>query len=358
MNITTLNSRGRAALSELSEVILSLPYANPSYLNRVQVKTGSRVLLDNYYYCDFENRIRLDLRDLVLDNTRMTVPGLYAQSLATDENSMREESEAVLPLTIIVTARGETDTYSFTAYPFDYFPKYTRGYGLMPSIDEMRVPEDYLLPLSLFLEEDAEHNITISLYQEGSGESEDYSYTPDASMAIMVSQLVPIMGGSLEELFTIRPDKPFKIKIAYEAIFSGSRISSAIWTPSLQIVKEDMEQYAFLSPEGIYYNIPMSGKLWYKPEYEMNNLELTNMYECASASLSDLHEQNSGPLTFKTAMALAGYLTSRSIYHYDRARDLFRPIVIESPSVNISAGAGVYSLTFQWRYADNGNINQ
>lgn len=361
MYISVLNNRGFAGLSELADLVI--PNCPPFFYNRVQIKTGDTVLLDNYLYGNYENEIHLDLRDLVKDNTYITVPGLIDEDhptatpeLKTMAESARHEEQAVLPLTIIVTVSEEDTTYSFRAYPFDVFPqKISSRHVFTPEIDELQIPEDYLLPLSIFdlsldLSNNERRTYTILIEQEGQNYDWQVAAVRSIEAAVMTSHLA-----TLPEIISggyFRPEygKPFRIGVHYSVGWTKQ-----VWTPYFKMTRKPMEQYAFLSPEGIYYNIPMSGKLWNRPEYDIEVLKTTYSFEQTGAHISDLHEQNSGPLTLKTAIALSKYMISRSVYHYDRDAAIWRKIIIESPSVNIAAKSGAYSLTFQWHYADNNN---
>ena len=346
MEIADIVTRGTACLTELADLVIGdVPTNQP---NHVTITTGQRVLLDNYYY-SINGEIHLDLRNLVLTNTYMSVPGLKIVDgepvMYTGAESAQTHTAAVLPLAVTVTNLQTTNNYTFTAYPFDVFPVLGQQGTFIPAIDELRIPEDYILPLSVFMVPGM-HSTTqvqVSVQQGGAQRQRSYYFTNDLSRGTMISQLVTI-----DDLVRARLlddcGVPFALSIEF-----GSRI---LWTPLLRIVKQKMEQYAFLSREGIYYNIPMPGRLWYKPEFDISVLRGSGNFETAAAEITDLHEQNSGPLTRKAAMSLATYLISRDVWHYDRGVELWRRIVIESPSVNIANRGGVYALTFQWRYAD------
>lgn len=361
MNITTLQSRGAAGLSDLADLVI--PDLPPYSHTRVRIMTGQTVLLDNYYFGNFANEIHLDLRDLVLNNTYMTVPGLFREGsdtveTTTMENSVRMEEQAILPLSFQIYAAGNgAIIYSFIAYPFDFFPKYAwNRFVYTPPIDELLVPEDYLIPLTTFLTtKEAVLTRTFWIFVEKASGNINWQveYTGGILQPVLTTHLA-----SLREIIDggyFRPEygEPFRIGIYYSA---GT--TKQVWTPYFKMTRKKMEQYAFLSQDGIYYNIPMSGKLYNRPEYDIEVLKRSDSFETTSATMSDLHEQNSGALTKKTATVLASLLVSRSVYHYDTETCIWRRITIENPAVNLASSGGAYSLTFQWHYADNNEYNQ
>lgn len=148
------------------------------------------------------------------------------------------------------------------------------------------------------------------------------------------------------------PGEPFYLERLWSAGGALFVARSPIYIPT----QEDMEQYAFLNRAGIYENIPMSGVLRDIPEFDIEVLQHSSGFEKVSGSSADLHEQNSGPVTYQTAKALSAHMLSNMAYHFDKAMGIWRRIIIDSPSVDIARRSGVYDVVFSWRYADNDEL--
>ena len=384
MNIADLSYY--VTLSEVADLVISSCRVNKA--TRVRILCGDIVLLDNDYYGDSKQEVHLDVRELVRNHTWLPVPGLFydettgkpkmvlAPSPAMDYGSdqemvdgaihgtrrdpgLRLEEEGRIDLTFEVTRYNNNVTeYSTMVFLCEKFvaTDWRNTEEFHPDIDILQVPEDYLLPMSIFNLWKGDNGVDrynrVELISARGKETYDslMYYGASEYEACMATQLVKVS------------DVPHEVGVPFYMVITsytsengdpGGGTPHVINTPRFKVVKKKMEQYAFLSPEGIYYNIPMAGTLRHIPEYDISVLKKANSFEKTGGFISDLHEQNSGSLSRKTALALSRYLCSEMVYRYDPDKDLWRRIIIENPSVAIANSGGVYSLTFQWRYEDN-----
>lgn len=384
MNIANLGSY--VTLSDVADLVISNCRVDKA--TRVQILCGDIVLLDNDYYGDSKQEVHLDIRELVRNHTWLPVPGLFydtngnpqmilAPSPAMDNGydsvldpghgyvstkrnpGLRLETTGRIELTFSVTRFYNTTTeYTTTVFLCEKFVSinWRNDEEFNPDIDELQVPEDYLLPMSIFNLWKGDNGVDrydrvelISAHGKTVYDSLMYGGT-DETEACMATQLVKISDVPHEE------GVPFYLAVISYTNETGDPAGGTphiINTPRFKVVRKKMEQYAFLSPEGVYYNIPMAGTLRHIPEYDISVLKKSGSFEKTAGFISDLHEQNSGSLSRKTALALSRYLCSEMVYRYDPDKALWRRIIIENPSVAIANSGGVYSLTFQWRYEDN-----
>ena len=328
--ITQRSTPAAAGLDDLADLVIDqIPTAAPV---SVTITGDGLTLVSDKYYGDTAGELHLDLRDLVREKTYLPVPGLNEDedAIITGIDSVRVETASSIYLRVTVSAVGVTRYWGFRAYPFSFFPsRVATGYEYKPEADEIRVPGNFLLPFATF---DPSH-----------GESSTSAGPQDANI---VSCLL-----ELSEL-PYTPGEPFYLERLWSSGGALFVARSPIYIPT----QEDMEQYAFLNRAGIYENIPMSGVLRDIPEFDIEVLQHSSGFEKVSGSSADLHEQNSGPVTYQTAKALSAHMLSNMAYHFDKAMGIWRRIIIDSPSVAIARRSGVYDVVFSWRYADNDEL--
>ena len=349
--ITQRSTPAAAGLDDLADLVINnIPTATAA---SVTITGDGLTLVSDKYYGDAAGELHLDLRDLVRENTYLPAPGFSEESdeVITGAASVRVETRASIYLTVSVLTASGRRTWSFRAYPFSFFPsKLSSGYDYTPAADEIRVPRNFLLPFSAFDPDHAEGHSSIfevEFISATKHESVLSPAIPGPQEAGIVSCLL-----TLSDLpFT--PGEPFFLKRTWGAGGAVYSVTSPIYIPTM----EDMEQYAFLNRFGIYENIPMSGALRDIPEFEIEVLQHSSGFEKVSGSSADLHEQNTGPISYQTAKALADCMLSNMAYYYDESRNNWRRIIIEAPTVDITRKSGVYNLVFTWRYADNDEID-
>lgn len=352
--ITQRFTPAAAGLEDLADLVI--PDIPATVATTVTITGGGVTLISDKYYGDTANELHLDLRDLVRENTYLPVPGLNAteDGITTGDASVRHEADASIYLQINVSGSGSTRSWGFRAFPYNFFP-IRKGTNCIyiPGIDEVRIPKGALIPFSNFhleLSAPLTRDYTVRFVSATKNELViDHLLAPreETIMAGMISCLL-----KLEDL-PYTPGEPFYLVGEYEEDGMTKSVTSPVYVPGM----EEMEQYAFLNSSGIYDIVPMSGALRDIPEYDIEVLQHSSGFEKVSGNSADLHEQNTGPISYAAAKSLAALLLSNMAYHFDQSRGYWRRIVIEAPSVDITRHSGVYSFTFTWRYADNDELD-
>lgn len=348
--ITQRSTPAAAGLDDLADLVIDqIPTAAPV---SVTITGDGLTLVSDKYYGDTAGELHLDLRDLVREKTYLPVPGLNEDedAIVTGIDSVRVETASSIYLRVTVSAVGVTRYWSFRAYPFSFFPsRVATGYEYKPEADEIRVPGNFLLPFAAFDPSHGESSTSFFQIDFISATKKETIMTK----AIAGPQDANIVSCLLElSELPYTPGEPFYLERLWSAGGALFVARSPIYIPT----QEDMEQYAFLNRAGIYENIPMSGVLRDIPEFDIEVLQHSSGFEKVSGSSADLHEQNSGPVTYQTAKALSAHMLSNMAYHFDKAMGIWRRIIIDSPSVAIARRSGVYDVVFSWRYADNDEL--
>lgn len=321
---------------------------------RVTIHMNGDVVLDNLYTPGFDGMVHLDLQDLVRQNTTNYLPTLCTiDDLVLEGITMQIFAHSLL-YTRITDASGNNDDYYFTVYGFE-----SGAQERCTDIDFLRIPKDYLLPLSMFMSLDDQRYGSLSTYME-SGQRRQLlisrtkpfqagaDYTPgDAflfSRDIHVAA-VPARPGEHFRLVIISDGTRAETNHLEEATFHRE-----IATPVMKLCPGEFHQYIFLNKYGHYDNIPMSGAKTYAPEYEIENADRTYSIEKVRSSKREAFTQNTGPQTSATLEALAELLLSPKIFHYIPGKSL-RRIVVENPTLTINSKNSINTATFSWRYA-------
>ena len=349
--ITQRSTPAAAGLDDLADLVIDqIPTAAPV---SVTITGDGLTLVSDKYYGDTAGELHLDLRDLVREKTYLPVPGLNEDedAIITGIDSVRVETASSIYLQVTVSAVGVTRSWGFRAYPFSFFPsRVATGYEYKPEADEIRVPGNFLLPFAAFDPSHGESSTSFFQIDFISATKKETIITKAIAGpqdANIVSCLLELSG------LPYTPGEPFYL----ERLWSVGALRFVARSPIYIPTQEDMEQYAFLNRAGIYENIPMSGVLRDIPEFDIEVLQHSSGFEKVSGHSADLHEQNSGPVTYQTAKALSAHMLSNMAYHFDKAMGIWRRIIIDSPSVAIARRSGVYDVVFSWRYADNDELD-
>lgn len=311
---------------------------------RIVITSNGNTLLDNIYTPSLDGLVHLDLREFIYDNTAIVIPGHYADP---DNDSYMEQEASGLFLEISVTHGSTTDNYEFWVNAFR-----SEALSKISDVDRIDIPTNAIIPLSLYRDNKIDnalyHIYLVSgsrrqhLYRGYIGSGDGYLVNTD----ILVSRLPYRMGEPffLEFIVAVKRDWGPHNQINYTL--------RTIRTPIYRVTPAEAEQYIFLNEYGHFDIIPMHGSLTLTPEYDIQNAFRSLGVERAKATMHPLYTQNTGNLTRATAVALASLLLSRRIYHYTPGGTI-RRIVVESPTLSISAKNSINTATFSWRYADN-----
>ena len=319
---------GRLYLDELGDLAFE---ASSSI--RITISIFGHTVLDNIYQPGFDGMVHLDLRDLVRSHSGIYLPSAFPEYTV---EGFYQEEDASFRMSVTVEVSGTARHYALDVHAFE------SGAGeRMTDIDEMSVPSDYLLPLSVYLDTEAQSEPITAYMETGDGETELntvylFAYFAPGD-AYLFAQDVPV------NEVPYRMGKPFRIRIESNR---GSVLTSVF-----TVANGHFEQYLFLNKYGHYDNVAMPGALVFSPEYEMENAHRTYTVEMVKASKNNLWTQTTGPLSRKTLEALSELLLSPIVYHYVPGKSL-RRIVIENPALNVSSRLSVNSASFSWRYVD------
>lgn len=327
-------------------------------LTRIRIAINNVTVLDNQYYPSFDGFIHLDIRDLVRSSTVIYIPTSGEHENEEDEmvhNRLLHQVFGSAQTTITATtAAGNEAHWTVTIYAFE------RGVlQRMTDIDEMLIPKDYLLPLSLHFNTDEVYRAYIAAELISGHRKEvlfeprqiDFSNGDDGDSwpyACLFSEDL-----SLDDL-PVRPDEPFKIVFhvtgAYSS-FTPIPFDRDIETPVFRIGSRPAEQYLFLNRYGNYDNVAMTGALYYEPEFEVENAHRAYSVERVKGFKRDAWRQHTGHLSKASLEALAELLLSPRIYRYVPGEGV-RRIVIEEPSLTVNAKENINTASFVWRYAE------
>lgn len=323
---------------------------------RIFITMNGSTVLDNIYTPSFDGLVHLDLQDLVRDNTVN-----YLSSICPDEDLVLDSgfvaqlyAHSRLYVRVTHAAGNVFDDYYFTVCGFE-----SGAEEKCTDIDFLRIPRNYLLPLSTYMETAAQPYSDVFLYLEsgqrqqllGSVEkpfhpSEDY--TP--GNALIFSKDIPISA------VPARSDEQFRLSLVSDGTrpqtnhLEGATFHRKISSPVLKICPGEFQQYIFLNKYGHYDNIPMSGAKTYAPEYDIENADRSYSVQKVRSTKREVYTQNTGPQTRATLEALAELLLSPEIFHYIPGKSIHR-IVVENPTLTINSKNSINSATFSWRYA-------
>lgn len=280
---------------------------------KITVSCGEEVVLSEQYVGWLGQEIMVDFRDVF---AALMMPADPAAEVVIHSSykktcSITSETVGLIP--------AQSGTYNFTLYGFD-----RRALDILSDIDYLRVPEDYILPLT-----------AIQL-----GESE--------AIWKLSADGVTLMRGSFPEtsepctLFLNIPDSSKPLR---PIITLGDKI---LYGPTLKPSPGKFEQYLFANEYGGFDNIPMDGKLEFLPEFDFETGVLSSSKTTTSSNRTDKWKQNSGFLTSATIKALGKLLTSRHIWHL--VEGAWKRIVIVSCDLSHNSHDSLHSITFEYKY--------
>lgn len=281
--------------------------------HKVTIACGNEVLLSEQYVGWLGQEITVDFRDVFAALLMPAEPSEEAVIHSSYKKTCSITSEAVdlIP--------AQSGTYNFTLYGFD-----RRALDILSDIDYLRVPEDYILPLTTI----------------GFGESEaTWKLSTDGAT---------LMRGSFpktSEPYTLFLNIPDSSKPLRPTITLGDK---TLYGPTLKPSPGKFEQYLFANEYGGFDNIPMDGKLEFLPEFEFETGVLSGSKIMTSSDRTDKWKQNSGFLTSATIKALGKLLTSRHIWHL--VEGAWKRIVIVSCDLSHNSHDSLHSITFEYKY--------
>lgn len=297
-----------------------------SIYEEVDGQEEPRVILSNEsYWFDHNGQVSIDISHLLASDFRFELPSL-------DKDTPQQ---AVRKYKVQFIWRNPK-TVSFNVYA-------VKGKALtqMSDIDVLRIPSDYILPLSRFRMPPKEGE-TPSLctgvnfiHSKGQLFCEALSDSPD-QILLSVNRLlsIPDLDGS----------RNFRVEV------QGSNIHS----PEYIVCNGHFEQYLFLNRNGGFDNVAMDGILHEEPEISHEVGKYQNSLAHVGSSCKQIYRQHSGYLSETCLDALRELLCIGQVYHLSAGR--WRPIVIVESDMQRSSADDIHSMSFQYRYTDDARI--
>ena len=303
---------------EMGPVVLQV--SSGAQQTPVNVRLGESadgpVLLNEKFYPDFQGNVEVDIRDVVSQFLWLDIP-------LPDE----EIKQVHLYKEFLLKAVDKEGTFKVNGLS-------DTSKSRISDLDFLRVPQDYLLPVSL-------HNFMVRsgiVFVSASGERNVPGVlTTDASGLGSVSRMIRVDNSPAAKLgsFHVRLD-------------CGETV---IKSPQYQICPGQFEQYLFANRYGGFDNIPMDGALVFEPETDHRSGVYSGYAEQVSSDADYIYTQHSGYVTERVLEAMSELICSGQIYHYKGGE--FRRIVILETSLSSRNDDSLHSFSFTYKYADN-----
>lgn len=274
-------------------------------------------LLDETYWFDFSGTISIDIKDAVSSIFVYADPAIG-----------EEVSHSGLGFDFSIDIGDGSIAGSFTINAMSENARLRTS-----DIDMLRIPYDYILPLSIhdFVERSGVEFVSPA----GTLTKPDWLQTSGTGKGSR-TRFVEMSGASE------------RLKRSFHVLFLGT--TPSITTPQFRLCSGHFEQYLFANRYGGYDNIPMDGELLYEPETEYETGLYHEQEMQITAKCTDRYTQNSGYVTRKTVEAMKELIRSRQIFHLKDGT--FRKIVILESDISMSSVDSIHSFSFQYRYAD------
>lgn len=286
---------------------------------QVKISTDDRgTLLDETYWSDFNQKIFIDIKDLVANELSHDIPVIGAAAQSTSI------------FKVFHISIGDEDLGCFTVNGFS-----SAAAHKISDIDTLRIPEDYRLPLSLF-----NNAATYALeYMFPTGYAADENHIlADSSGVGMVTKMIDIAQSPAAG------KGKFQIRITSE--------DSTLYSPIFSVVGGKFEQYLFANRYGGFDNIAMDGALEFAPNMSFESGAYSSKNEQVSAESEYIYTQNSGYLSHRVMELMSELLCCSQIYHLDENGE-FRRIVILDSDLHSKSNEQLHSFSFRYKYAED-----
>ena len=301
---------------ELPQIVISHTESTPL---RVTISTDSSgTILDEAYWADFNQKIYLDIKDLVASELSHDIPelGEFTQQKAI-YNIFYLSIEGAAPI-----------VFSVNGFSSDAALK-------LSDADIVRIPEDYLLPLSLF-NNASEYSIEY-IFSDGSTANGGIVAAQNSGVGV-VAGIIPLAQSPAAG------KKRFQIKAVSE--------KSTLYSPVYEITGGNFEQYLFANRYGGFDNIAMDGALSFVPNMSFEAASYSGHNEQVASESEYKYTQNSGYLSSTVIDLMSELLCSSQIYHLDK-NGIFRRIIILESDLSSKSNEHLHSFTFQYKYVDD-----
>lgn len=287
---------------------------------RVTISTDDKgVLLDETYWPDFNQKIFIDIKDLVANELSHDVPGTNGFA----------QSSSIFKVFHISTDDDSIDG-DFTVNGFS-----SEVTSKLSDIDTLRVPEDYLLPLSLF------NNATSYALQ--------YTFGNDSTASGGNISALESGVGMVSGLINLA-SSPAAGKQRFQIKATSAKAS--LCSPVFEICGGQFEQYIFANRYGGFDNIPMAGALSFEPNMSFESGAYSSGSEQVASESEYIYSQNSGYLSPMVMELMSELLCCSQIYHLD-SNGTFRRIVILESDLYSKSNEQLHSFSFRFKYAND-----
>ena len=301
---------------ELPQLVISHPEDRPL---RVTISTDENgIILDESYWPDFNQKIYIDIKDLVASKLSHDIPEI---DNFTQQNSIHK----LFHLSI-----EDEDPIVFAVNGFSSDIAFK-----LSDADVLRIPEDYLIPLSLF--NNAKEYSIEYIFNDGSNADGDTVEAIESGVGV-VSGFVSLATSPA------CGKKKFQIRAQSEV--------SRLYSPIYEVAGGHFEQYIFANRYGGFDNIAMDGSLDFVPNMSFEAGSYSGHNEQSTSESEYIYTQNSGYLSSRVMELMSELLCSSQIYHLDQ-NGIFRRIIILESDLHSKSNDHLHSFSFQYKYADD-----
>ena len=275
-----------------------------------------QVILDEKYWFDAGSSIfTVDLKDVLDVYFTQALPGIGSEIFSTGSS---------MELTIDIGDGSITGAFTVNGMSM-------KSKERTSDIDILRIPEDYILPLSIH--DFASRSGVEFVSPHGTVKMPEWLATTGTGKGSR-ERLVDMSGASM------------RLKKSFHVVFTGTE--PEIRTPQFRFCKGHFEQYLFANRYGGFDNIPMDGQLLSEPETEHEYGIYPGAIRQIRSKCTEIFTQYSGPVSRKTVSAMKDLICSRQIYHYTDGS--FRQIVVLESDISSGSSDTVHGFSFSYRY--------
>lgn len=279
--------------------------------------SGGNVILEEYYFFDFDGIISIGLKDVLSE---------YFSHVLPDIGESTAQPGLFAEMSVEVND-GELSA-SFTVNGMSRLARERSS-----DIDVLRIPDDFILPLSIH---DVANRAAVEFVTPYSRHLQP-SWLPTAGTG----------KGSMTGLLDMS-GYPSWLKESFHVEFPGTE--PLVSSPQFRLCGHHFEQYLFANRYGGFDNIPMDGLLAveYATEHE-SGIYSGKTRQIRSRCIGE-YTQNSGYMSRKTIEAMAELICSHQIWHWKDG--VFRQIVILESDISSASDSTLHNFSFKYKYAD------
>lgn len=277
-------------------------------------------IIKEIYYPDFSGLVAVDIRDIVSGYMHVLLPE--------DMDSDFLQTSLVHNFHLEI---GDTHAAVFSVLGFSEDAK-----SRMTDIDTLRVPKDYIIPLST---PQTVKRSAIGFYSAG------------GKIATMTAGCVSSgQGGPPVNRFMRLPTPDRYSRL--QAFLANNDNTPLFKGPVLEICNGEFEQYLFANRYGGFDNIPMDGTREFLPDITISHATSNGISHHISTEQDYVYSQHTGYLSARTIEALSELIGGSQIYHWDSRHALWREIIVLEADISPRSTNHLHSCSFKYKYSD------